>query len=59
MESNVISKPGSEFDGKTLKEVLEIIKDRPLFVDQVEKAKKLVERMGIPEEFKAANRVRK
>jgi hypothetical protein len=29
MDTKILSIPGSEFDGKTLKEVLEIIKDRP------------------------------
>jgi hypothetical protein len=54
METNVISKPGSRFDGKTLKEVLEMIKDMPPPIEDIERAKQLIERAGGGEKLRLA-----
>ena len=58
MKSHVYNKLGSEFHGKTLKEILDIIEDRPLFTEKVENAKKLFERIGYPEKFNAMREVK-
>lgn len=54
MEEQRYSKPGSEFDGKTLKEILEMLEGRQLFPDQVERAKQLLERIGGGEKLRRA-----
>jgi hypothetical protein len=54
MEEQKYSRPGSEFDGKTLKEILEMLESRELFPDQVERAKQLIERAGGGEKLRLA-----
>lgn len=59
MKDEIFSKPGSVFDGKNLKEILEIIKDWPVHNPELEKAKKRFEEPGFKEAlYKAFGRIK-